>query len=253
MKTLLASIAVSLAVLAGLLPVAAQQRYATPPPVVLSPNLSAPWVMQLRQERPRVERRSGIRIGLERHHIRPVSPRAEPAAGAPEWRQAAAAQRPHQPPTTVLNPIYLPQTVAYSGGHAPGTIVIDTANRFLYLVGDNGRAMRYGVGVGKEGFSWTGTETITRKAEWPGWTPPAAMIERERAKGRILPAHMPGGPANPLGARALYLGSTLYRIHGTNQPETIGRAVSSGCIRMRNEDVIDLYGRVKVGTRVVVL
>jgi lipoprotein-anchoring transpeptidase ErfK/SrfK len=109
------------------------------------------------------------------------------------------------------------------------------------------------VGVGKEGFSWRGSERVTRKAEWPGWTPPAQMIARERAKGRILPAHMPGGPENPLGARALYLGSTLYRIHGTNQPYTIGQAVSSGCIRMRNEDVMELYERVSVGTRVVVL
>jgi lipoprotein-anchoring transpeptidase ErfK/SrfK len=167
--------------------------------------------------------------------------------------QQASAARRAMPAAAVLDPIYLPQTVAYSGSHAPGTIVIDTASRFLYLVGDNGQAKRYGVGVGKEGFGWTGTETVTRKAEWPAWRPPAVMIERERAKGRILPAHMPGGPANPLGARALYLGSTLYRIHGTNQPETIGRAVSSGCIRMRNEDVIDLYTRVKVGTRVVVL
>ena len=112
--------------------------------------------------------------------------------------------------------------------------------------------MRYGVGVGKEGFSWTGTEKITQKKVWPSWRPPAEMIEREKKKGRILPAFMDGGPSNPLGARALYLGSTLYRIHGTNQPWSIGQAVSSGCIRMRNEDVEDLYTRVGIGTKVIV-
>ena len=116
----------------------------------------------------------------------------------------------------------------------------------------NGKARRYGVGVGKAGFEWSGTERITQKKEWPSWTPPKEMIERERLKGRELPAHMEGGPANPLGARALYLGSTLYRIHGTNQPWTIGQAVSSGCIRMRNEDVMDLYERVERGAKVIV-
>ncbi len=151
-----------------------------------------------------------------------------------------------------MDPVFLPQTVAYDGPEASGTIIIDTNERFLYLVQSNGTAKRYGVGVGKPGFEWAGTHKITRKAEWPGWTPPSEMIEREKAKGRILPIHMEGGPNNPLGARALYLGSTLYRIHGTNAPWTIGRAVSSGCIRMRNEDVMDLYGRVGVGTKVVV-
>jgi lipoprotein-anchoring transpeptidase ErfK/SrfK len=130
--------------------------------------------------------------------------------------------------------------------------VIDTSKRFLYLVQSDGKAMRYGVGVGKQGFSWKGSQRISRKAEWPTWTPPKEMIARERRKGRILPARMDGGVNNPLGARALYLGSTLYRIHGTNQPWTIGKAMSSGCIRMRNEDVTDLYERVPIGTRVVV-
>ncbi len=116
----------------------------------------------------------------------------------------------------------------------------------------NGQARRYGVGVGKPGFEWAGNHTVTRKAEWPDWHPPQEMIEREAAKGHFLPARMDGGPQNPLGARAMYLGSTLYRIHGTNAPWTIGYAVSSGCIRMRNEDVVDLYERVKVGTRVMV-
>ena len=152
-----------------------------------------------------------------------------------------------------LDPKFLPQQVAYDGPGKPGDIVIDSASKFLFLVQANGKARRYGVGVGKEGFGWAGTNPITRKAEWPGWTPPAEMIARERRKGRVLPAHMEGGPANPLGARALYLGDTLYRIHGTNAPWTIGTNVSSGCIRMRNEDVIDLYERVAVGTKVIVL
>jgi lipoprotein-anchoring transpeptidase ErfK/SrfK len=152
-----------------------------------------------------------------------------------------------------IDPMYLPQDVAYDGPHGAGTIVIDTNQNFLYLVQAGGQARRYGVGTGKPGFEWAGTHKITRKAEWPDWRPPAEMIVRERAKGRILPVHMAGGPENPLGARALYLGSTLYRIHGTNQPWTIGGAVSSGCIRMRNEDVTDLYERVKVGTKVVVI
>jgi lipoprotein-anchoring transpeptidase ErfK/SrfK len=142
--------------------------------------------------------------------------------------------------------------VRYDSPYKPGTIVIDTKERRLYHVMENGRAMKYGVGVGKEGFQWAGTHRITRKAEWPGWTPPPEMRARERRQGRILPAHMPGGPNNPLGARALYIGSTLYRIHGTNQPWTIGSAVSSGCIRLANDDVIHLYKNVKVGSKVVV-
>ncbi|MFZ2102665.1 MAG: L,D-transpeptidase [Oricola sp.] len=137
-------------------------------------------------------------------------------------------------------------------GYPVGTIVIDTSDRRLYHVVKPGRAMAYGVGVGREGFTWTGSNRITRKAEWPGWTPPAQMRARERAKGRILPAYMEGGPDNPLGARAMYIGSTLYRIHGTNQPWTIGQAMSSGCIRMANDDVVDLYNQVGIGTKVVV-
>ena len=131
--------------------------------------------------------------------------------------------------------------------------MIDTNNRFLYLVMADGQARRYGVGVGKPGFEWAGEHKITRKAEWPDWHPPQEMIAREAAKGHILPAQMDGGEANPLGARAMYLGSSLYRIHGTNAPWTIGFGVSSGCIRMRNQDVVDLYERVKVGTRVIVI
>jgi lipoprotein-anchoring transpeptidase ErfK/SrfK len=145
------------------------------------------------------------------------------------------------------------QDVKYTGPHGPNTIVVNTTERRLYYVYGKGKALKYGIGVGREGFTWAGTNVVSRKAEWPGWTPPPEMIERERAKGRILPAYMEGGIKNPLGARALYIGSTLYRIHGSNEPWTIGRAVSSGCIRMTNEDVTDLYDRVKVGTKVVVL
>ncbi len=141
------------------------------------------------------------------------------------------------------------QDVAYSGSERPGTIVIDTPNKFLYLVEPNGRALRYGIGVGRPGFEWSGVKTVTRKAEWPGWTPPPEMLLRRPD----LPDHMDGGIDNPLGARALYLGSSMYRIHGTNEPSTIGQNVSSGCIRMMNEDVIDLYNRVPVGTKVIVM
>jgi lipoprotein-anchoring transpeptidase ErfK/SrfK len=148
-----------------------------------------------------------------------------------------------------FDPAFAPKVVSYNGPEAAGTIVINTGERYLYLVQGDGTAKRYGVGVGRPGFEWRGTHSITRKAEWPGWTPPPQM--RQRQPG--LPAHMEGGPNNPLGARAMYLGSTLYRIHGSNQPWTIGHAVSSGCIRMRNEDVIDLYSRVKVGTTVKVI
>jgi lipoprotein-anchoring transpeptidase ErfK/SrfK len=174
-------------------------------------------------------------------------------------RRAPAAQRvsainPGVPAIRgQIEPQFLPQMVDYQTKEAPGTVVIDTNNRFLYLVMANGKARRYGVGVGKPGFEWAGVHKVTRKAEWPDWTPPSEMISREAAKGHYLPARMDGGPENPLGARAMYLGSTLYRIHGTNAPWTIGSAVSSGCIRLRNEDVVDLYERVKVGTRVIVI
>ncbi|MEJ8571194.1 L,D-transpeptidase [Microbaculum marinum] len=175
----------------------------------------------------------------------------QPPASAP--RNVAALQPAPRVSTAStpqqFNPAFAPTVVAYNGPERPGTIVINTNERFLYLVQADGTAKRYGVGVGRPGFEWAGTHTITRKAEWPGWTPPPQM--RKRQPG--LPAHMPGGPDNPLGARAMYLGSTLYRIHGSNQPWSIGQAVSSGCIRMRNEDVIDLYERVGVGTRVKVI
>ena len=141
------------------------------------------------------------------------------------------------------------QIVGYRTGEAPGTIIIDTPNTYLYLVMPGGKAMRYGIGVGREGFTWAGTQTITRKQEWPDWTPPEEMLQRQP----YLPRFMAGGPGNPMGARAMYLGSSLYRIHGTNEPNTIGQAVSSGCIRMTNEDVKDLYERVRVGAKVLVI
>jgi lipoprotein-anchoring transpeptidase ErfK/SrfK len=144
---------------------------------------------------------------------------------------------------------YQKRIVAINTREAPGTIIIDTGNTALYLVLGQGRAIRYGVGVGREGFTWAGTQTITRKAEWPDWHPPAAMIARQP----YLPRFMAGGPGNPLGARAMYLGSTDYRIHGTNDPTTIGKYVSSGCIRLTNDDVADLFSRVNVGTKVIVM
>jgi lipoprotein-anchoring transpeptidase ErfK/SrfK len=141
------------------------------------------------------------------------------------------------------------ETVYFSSNHAPGTIIISTSERRLYFVLPGGQAVKYGVGVGRPGFEWGGVKTISQKREWPDWTPPAQMLKRRPD----LPRHMKGGEDNPLGARAMYLGSSLYRIHGSNEPETIGQAVSSGCIRMTNEDVIDLYNRVRVGTKVVVM
>lgn len=140
------------------------------------------------------------------------------------------------------------QLVFFRTNEPPGTLIIHTSERFLYLVRGNNRALRYGIGVGREGFTWSGLVKISRKAEWPDWTPPPEMIQRQP----YLPRFMAGGPGNPMGARALYLGSTVYRIHGTNQPETIGHVVSSGCFRLANGDVIDLFERVPVGTKVII-
>ena len=162
---------------------------------------------------------------------------------------AYAALAPDERPQAESPAQFRRQEVDYSTNERPGTIVIDTPNKYLYLVEGGGKALRYGVGVGRPGFEWAGVKQITRKAEWPGWTPPPQMLLRRPD----LPRHMEGGVGNPLGARALYLGSSMYRIHGTNEPWTIGQNVSSGCIRMMNDDVIDLYGRVKIGTRVIVM
>lgn len=237
--------------------VEAQDRYQNRPPVIVSPDLTAPWVMQLGgqpQQARRVIYRQQIPTTTRKQYYQgqTVRPQAKRRIGAP-LVQPVNATRAQRPVKSKFDPLYLPQTVSYDGQEKPGTIVIDTNNRFLYLVTGNGQARRYGVGVGKPGFEWAGAHKVTRKAEWPSWTPPKEMISREAAKGHYLPARMDGGPENPLGARAMYLGSTLYRIHGTNAPWTIGYAVSSGCIRMRNEDVVDLYERVNVGTKVIVI
>ena len=147
-----------------------------------------------------------------------------------------------------LEPEWQKQMVLYRSTEPPGTIIVSTAERHLYLIQPGGRAIRYGIGVGRDGFQWQGLLKITRKQEWPDWTPPEEMIQRQP----YLPRWMAGGPGNPLGARALYLGNTVYRIHGTNQPQTIGSAVSSGCFRLANPEIVDLYDRVPVGTRVIV-
>ncbi len=176
--------------------------------------------------------------------------RAAPPSGQPASLALLPAEdQPETGPAKALPPQFRRTTVNYSTKEPAGTIIVDTAKTYLYLVLGDGKAMRYGIGVGRDGFTWTGTEKVTRMAEWPDWHPPEEMIERQP----YLPRFMAGGEGNPLGARALYLGQTLYRIHGTNQPSTIGTFVSSGCIRLTNEDVADLYGRVRVGTRVVVL
>jgi len=178
----------------------------------------------------------------------PVRYAAPPAAHPhPGAHYAAYAPQPAEV-QRAIDPMYMRAEVDYGGSEGPGTIVVDTPNKFLYLVHGRGRATRYGIGVGRPGFEWSGVKTISRKAEWPDWTPPSEMLARRPD----LPRHMEGGPANPLGARAMYLGGSLYRIHGTNEPHTIGQNVSSGCIRMMNDDVVDLYNRVPVGTRVVV-
>jgi lipoprotein-anchoring transpeptidase ErfK/SrfK len=193
----------------------------------------------------------------------PVRATNDPDVLRPPGAIGAAPQGPASSVTAALPPDYQPETgqpkelpanlkkqlVDYSTREPAGTLIIDTANTYLYLVLGNGKALRYGIGVGRDGFTWTGTERISKMSEWPDWHPPSEMIDRQP----YLPRFMAGGPGNPLGARALYLGKTLYRIHGTNQPSTIGTFVSSGCIRLINDDVEDLYSRVQVGTRVVVL
>jgi lipoprotein-anchoring transpeptidase ErfK/SrfK len=186
---------------------------------------------------------------------RPQSPPpriyADPGQGARQvYTSANPAVDPQlEPPGTAIDPQFMRQEVEYRGEETPGTIVVDTPQHFLYLVEPNGKALRYGIGVGRPGFTWSGSHVVTSKKEWPDWVPPPEMLTRRPD----LPHFMAGGPSNPLGARAMYLGSTLYRIHGSNEPWTIGQNVSSGCIRMRNVDIIDLYERVKLGARVIVL
>jgi lipoprotein-anchoring transpeptidase ErfK/SrfK len=176
-------------------------------------------------------------------------PAAAPRPAPSNLASLPAEDRPELGGSKELPPQFKRQLVNYETREPAGTIIIDTSNTYLYLVLGNGKALRYGIGVGREGFAWAGAERISRMAEWPDWHPPAEMIERQP----YLPRFMAGGEGNPLGARALYLGKTLYRIHGTNQPSTIGTFVSSGCIRLINSDIEDLYSRVQVGARVVVL
>ena len=189
------------------------------------------------QPAPRYVQPRGIFEGLFASHD--PAPAYAPAYGA----------RVADPAHPAIDPQFTRQVVDYNGNEKPGTIIIDSPRFFLYLVMADGKALRYGIGVGRPGFAWSGVKQISAMREWPDWTPPAEMLARRPD----LPRFMPGGPDNPLGARAMYLGSSLYRIHGSNEPWTIGMQVSSGCIRLRNEDVVDLYGRVKVGTRVIVL
>jgi lipoprotein-anchoring transpeptidase ErfK/SrfK len=173
-----------------------------------------------------------------------------PLFGPPQAAERPSIAIPQEPSENPEQPAqFRRQIVDYRTGAPAGSIIIDTPHTYLYYVLGNGRAIRYGIGVGREGFTWSGSETISRKAEWPDWTPPPEMLQRQP----YLPRFMAGGPQNPLGARAMYLGGTIYRIHGTNAPSTIGGRVSSGCIRMTNEDVIDLYNRVNVGAKVIVL
>ncbi|WP_114389212.1 L,D-transpeptidase [Notoacmeibacter marinus] len=254
----------SLALLSGLPVPAAHAQQA----VMVSRDVAEPWIMQLKpralpgragRAASRVQRGYVVRPSAPQRRValpraRTVQPgrvqQRRIALPAPVQRTSIPASWPLANQT--IDPRFLPQIVDYRGSQKPGTIEIDTAGRFLYHVLPGGKAKRYGVGVGKPGFEWSGTHKVSQKREWPDWRPPAEMIAREKKKGRNLPSYMAGGPSNPLGARALYLGSTLYRIHGTNAPWTIGQNVSSGCIRMRNEDVQDLYAQVGVGTKVVV-
>jgi lipoprotein-anchoring transpeptidase ErfK/SrfK len=219
---------------------------ATPPMVVVAPayeparsNLGGGFIEFLFGDR-------GPQVAAPPPNLYPEPSRRPIYANAPAAGDPAPEQRA---PGFRMDPRFQRQEVAYDGKEAPGTVVIDTPNHFLYLVEEDGKAIRYGIGVGRPGFTWSGTHEISAKKEWPDWVPPKEMLARQP----YLPHMMAGGPNNPLGARALYLGSTLYRIHGSNEPWTIGHNVSSGCIRMRNADVIDLYERVTVGTKVKVL
>ncbi|MEM1372270.1 MAG: L,D-transpeptidase [Pseudomonadota bacterium] len=241
----------------------AGQRYATPPPLSVGSDLASPWTLQLApRSRATCEARrralSKQKRAKRQRQIRKARRTARLPATPPRSSLRTASLRTSQPmitnSTSGIDPALLPTRVTWNGNEKPGTIIVDTIQRRLFLVGRDGTERRYAVGVGKPGFEWSGTHKVTRKAEWPSWTPPKEMIARvKRESGRVLPDFMPGGIENPMGARALYLGSSIYRIHGTNQAWSIGKAVSSGCIRMRNEDVMDLYERVPVGARVKVL
>ncbi|HWZ37002.1 MAG TPA: L,D-transpeptidase [Bradyrhizobium sp.] len=215
-------------------------------------NMGGGFIQFLFGDGPQSQRYYQQEPGYQRQPSYPVY-QQEPPSYAPQRgmapQGAPGQDQAYDPTQRRFDPRFEKQEVEYHGREGAGTIVIDTPNKFLYLVQSDGRALRYGIGVGRPGFAWSGTKTISAKKEWPDWTPPPEMLARRPD----LPRHMVGGPENPLGARAMYLGSSLYRIHGSNEPWTIGTNVSSGCIRMRNQDVIDLYGRVNVGTRVIVL
>jgi lipoprotein-anchoring transpeptidase ErfK/SrfK len=233
-------------------------------PMVIHPGQSAPGQAAVAVRMAAAERsnmgggfieflfgdRPGDRSGQQGYYPQ-QPPYQSPRLLVPQMDPQQAMPQPYlgEPVRPAFDPKYEKQLVEYNGKESAGTIVVDTPNKFLYLVQGNGRAMRYGIGVGRPGFTWSGVKQISAKKQWPDWTPPPEMLARRPD----LPRHMEGGPQNPLGARAMYLGSSLYRIHGSNEPWTIGTNVSSGCIRMRNEDVIDLYERVNVGTRVIVI
>jgi lipoprotein-anchoring transpeptidase ErfK/SrfK len=247
-------------VLLTILPGVARAQVYYPPPV--TPVLVEPHPQQTRSNLG-----GGFIEFLFGEHQAAVWPYAAPAPAPAQPPKPQRAQRPSAPAIYVnvpqqidpvieqqqtnrqIDPQFLPTEVPYDAKEPAGTIIVDTPNHFLYFIEEAGRARRYGIGVGRPGFTWSGEHKISAKKEWPDWVPPEEMLQRQP----YLPHFMPGGPRNPLGARAMYLGNTLYRIHGSNEPWTIGHNVSSGCIRMRNVDVIDLYERVKVGTKVVVL
>ncbi|MEE9375762.1 MAG: L,D-transpeptidase [Rhizobiaceae bacterium] len=267
MKTFIKAAALTVAL--SILPFQAfaGQRYATPPPVTISPDLSSAWTLQITPRRAnKADRWRAKRPRRLKRHSQKKYRLLKPAKRLTKRKSnrvnrtgviTASVQRKNTKLRSSIpsdfKPDLRPQLVNYNGEARPGTLIVNTVERRLYLVLDGGKARRYAIGVGKPGFEWAGTHKVSRKAEWPSWRPPAEMIERERKKGRNLPEFMAGGPKNPLGARALYLGSTIYRIHGTTQRWSIGKAVSSGCIRMLNEDVMDLYDRVPVGAKVKVI
>jgi lipoprotein-anchoring transpeptidase ErfK/SrfK len=228
------------AALVGLAPLASVSAHAASlydrPPAVLSPDLSDPWLLQMKAGKQKPV------TSMPESAIDPMPVSAtQSLIRIPGESDAARNYR--------LPSEFMPLVVQYPSDEKPGTMIVDTISRHLYLIMGHNQALRYGIGVGRPGFEWAGVHHVTRMAEWPDWTPPPEMLKRKPD----LPRHMDGGPDNPLGARALYLGSTLYRIHGSNEPWTIGTAVSSGCIRMRNEDVTDLYQRVSVGAKVIVM
>jgi lipoprotein-anchoring transpeptidase ErfK/SrfK len=249
-RLLLPAFVVLLASSAASFPALARDRSPTTPPMVVaaqSPNLGGGLIQFMFGGGA-----SQARAGSRDNYIGAPQIGHSESSQAIEQHAAYASPAPslEQPrPNHEINPQFLPRAVAYETKEAPGTIVVDTPNHFLYLVEGDGKAMRYGIGVGRPGFTWAGVHKVTGKKEWPDWVPPKEMLQRQP----YLPHFMAGGPDNPLGARAMYLGGTLYRIHGSNQPWTIGHNVSSGCIRLRNADVIDLYNRVNVGAKVVVL